>query len=73
MVLMPKNFRDAQLLQAKYYFQERVPNFERVVQDVDQLLRLLLYDYYPQKVHSGETNKKEDEITKRLPQQSYEE
>ena len=75
MVLTPQNFSDAELLQAKYYLQELVPNFERVVRDVDQLPRFMLYDYY-RRNYTKVKEDMEDEIASnrvRLPQTKYEE
>ena len=75
MVLTPQNFSDAELLQAKYYLQELVPNFERVVRDVDQLPRFMLYDYY-RRNYTKVKEDMEDEIASnrvRLPRTKYEE
>ncbi len=46
MVLTPQNFSDADVLRAKYYLQELVPNYEQVLRKEENLPRFLLYDYY---------------------------
>jgi len=46
MVLLPKNFSNNEVVRAKYYLQELVPNPERVLRNESELPRLLLYDYY---------------------------
>ena len=46
MMLMPQNFSDQEVLRAKIYLQELVPNPERVLRNESQLPRFLLYDYY---------------------------
>ena len=74
MVLTPQNFSDAEVLRAKYYLQELVPNHERVMRDEALLPRFLLYDYYRSN-YINVKEKMEDEIAVnrvRLPQQMYE-
>ena len=46
MMLLPRNFSDQDVLRAKYYLQELVPNPERVLRNESKLPRFLLYDYY---------------------------
>lgn len=46
MMLLPQNFSDQDVLRAKYYLQELVPNPERVLRNESKLPRFLLYDYY---------------------------
>lgn len=46
MMLLPQNFTEEELLRAKFYLQELVPNLELVVRNETQLPRYLLYDYY---------------------------
>lgn len=46
MMLLPQNFSNEEVLRAKYYLQELVPNPERVLRNESQLPRFLLYDYY---------------------------
>ena len=47
MMVKPKNFTSEDVLKAKYYLQELVPNSEQVlIKDAPSLPRLLLYDYY---------------------------
>ena len=46
MMLLPRNFSDEDVLRAKYYLQELVPNPERVLRNETELPRFLLYDYY---------------------------
>ena len=47
MMVKPKNFTSEDVLKAKYYLQELVPNSEQVlIKDAKSLPRLLLYDYY---------------------------
>lgn len=46
MMLLPRNFSDEEVLRAKYYLQELVPNPERVLRNESKLPRFLLYDYY---------------------------
>lgn len=47
MMVRPKNFTSDDVLKAKYYLQELVPNSEQVlIKNASSLPRLLLYDYY---------------------------
>ena len=47
MMVTPKNFTSDELLRAKYYLQELVPNPENVVDaSASSLPRFILYDYY---------------------------
>ena len=46
MMLLPRNFSNEDVLRAKYYLQELVPNPERVVRNESKLPRYLLFDYY---------------------------
>lgn len=46
MMLLPRNFSDDEVLRAKYYLQELVPNPELVLRNETKLPRFLLYDYY---------------------------
>ena len=46
MMLLPRNFSNEEVLRAKYYLQELVPNPERVLRNESKLPRYLLYDYY---------------------------
>lgn len=46
MMVAPRNFTDQDVLRAKYYLQELVPNPERVFMNKSELPRYLLYDYY---------------------------
>ena len=47
MMVKPKNFTSEDVLKAKYYLQELVPNSEQVLNtNAPSLPRLLLYDYY---------------------------
>jgi hypothetical protein len=47
MMVKPKNFTSEDVLKAKYYLQELVPNSEQVlIKNASSLPRLLLYDYY---------------------------
>lgn len=46
MMLLPRNFSDEEVLRAKYYLQELVPNPEIVLRNETKLPRFLLYDYY---------------------------
>lgn len=47
MMVKPKNFTSEDVLKAKYYLQELVPNSEQVlIKNAPSLPRLLLYDYY---------------------------
>jgi hypothetical protein len=46
MMLLPRNFSNEEVIRAKYYLQELVPNPERVLRNESQLPRFMLYDYY---------------------------
>ena len=46
MMLLPRNFSDQDVLRAKYYLQELVPNPELVVRNETELPRFMLYDHY---------------------------
>ena len=61
MMLRPQNFSDVEVLHAKIYLQELVPNPERVLRNDSQLPRFLLYDYY----RSNYLKKKEIEDTEK--------
>ena len=62
MMVTPKNFTSDELLRAKYYLQELIPNPESVVDaDASSLPRFILYDYY--RVHYlKESGKRDSEI-----------
>ena len=73
-VLTPQNFSDVDVLRAKYYLQELVPNPERVIRNDTELPRFLLYDFY-RKNYTMTKSRKDDEIALKrtqLTQQSYE-
>ena len=73
MTLKPQNFSDTEVLHAKIYLQELVPNPERVLRNDSQLPRFLLYDYY----RSNYLKKKEIKETEKdhnrasLPESDY--
>lgn len=46
MMLLSTNFSSQEVLRAKYYLQELIPNPERVLRNETELPRFLLYDYY---------------------------
>lgn len=46
MMISPRNFSNQDVLRAKYYLQELVPNPELVLQNKSELPRFLLYDFY---------------------------
>ena len=59
MMVTPKNFTSDELLRAKYYLQELVPNPEHVVDaTASSLPRFILYDYY--RAHYLEESGKRD-------------
>ena len=59
MMVTPKNFTSDELLRAKYYLQELIPNPESVVDaGASSLPRFILYDYY--RVHYLEESGKRD-------------
>ena len=74
MMLLPQNFTEEEMLRAKFYLQELVPNPERVVRNETRLPRLLLYDFY----RSSYLQKKElqnsavDSSRKQLSQRAFE-
>lgn len=74
MLLTPQNFTDTEVLRAKYYLQELVPNPERVLRNDTQLPRFLLYDYYRLNYIMKKSSKDDAIASKRvqLPQQSFE-
>ena len=76
MMVSPKNFTNDEVLKAKYYLQELVPNSERVLmKDAHNLPRLLLYDYY-RTLYLEESGKRDSQIDKnrlKLSQQMFEE
>ena len=76
MMVRPKNFTNDEVLKAKYYLQELVPNSERVLmKDTHNLPRLLLYDYY-RTLYLEESGKRDSQIDKnrlKLSQQMFEE
>lgn len=61
MMLLPRNFSNEDVLRAKYYLQELVPNPERVLRNESKLPRFLLYDYYRSK-YLDEKGEKDDAI-----------
>ena len=64
MMVKPKNFSSQEVLKAKYYLQELVPNSEKVlIEDAKSLPRLLLYDYY-RSHYLEETSKRDTQIDK---------
>ena len=67
MLVTPKNFTSDELLRAKYYLQELVPNPEHVLErNASSLPRFILYDYYRAQ-YLDESGKRDNEIeTKRL-------
>ena len=67
MMVTPKNFTSDELLRAKYYLQELVPNPEHVVDaSTSSLPRFILYDYY-RAHYLKESGKRDTEIdSKRL-------
>ena len=74
MMLLPQNFSDEEVLRAKYYLQELVPNQERVIRNESRLPRFMLYDYY-RSDYIRQKALKEDTIDSShnyLPQQSFE-
>ena len=76
MMVIPKNFTSDELLRAKYYLQELVPNPEHVVDaTASSLPRFILYDYY-RAHYLGESGKRDTEIESRrlkLTQQQFKE
>ena len=74
MMLFPQNFSDEEVLRAKYYLQELVPNQERVIRNETQLPRFMLYDYYRSNYLHQKALKDTAIDTNRtyLPQQSFE-
>ena len=46
MMLLPQNFTEEEVLRAKFYLQELVPNPERVLRNESALPRFLIYDHY---------------------------
>lgn len=76
MMVRPKNFTSNEVLKAKYYLQELVPNPERVLmKDAESLPRLILYDYY-RALYLDESGRRDSEIDKnriKLSQQMFEE
>ena len=67
MMVTPKNFTNDELLRAKYYLQELVPNPENVLdRNASSLPRFILYDYYRAR-YLEESGKRDSEIeAKRL-------
>lgn len=67
LMVTPKNFTSDELLRAKYYLQELVPNPEHVLdRNASSLPRFILYDYYRAQ-YLDESGKRDNEIeTKRL-------
>ena len=76
MMVTPKNFTSDELLRAKYYLQELVPNPEHVVDaTASSLPRFILYDYY-RAHYLDESGKRDTEIESRrlkLTQQQFKE
>ena len=74
MMLTPQNFSDQEVLRAKYYLQELVPNPERVLRNETQLPRYLLYDYYRSNYNHQKSSKDDaiDSNRTHLAQQSFE-
>ena len=75
MMVSPRNFSDQEILRAKYYLQELIPNPERVFLNKSQLPRYLLYDYY-RSLYFGEKAAKDQAIAERrssaISQQDFE-
>ena len=74
MMLIPQNFSDQEVLRAKYYLQELVPNPERVLRNETKLPRYLLYDYYRSN-YLSQKSARDDAIDKNrigLTQQHFE-
>ena len=75
LMVKPRNFTSDEMLKAKYYLQELVPNSEHVLRkDADSLPRLLLYDYYRSQ-YLEESSKRDNQIDRnrlKLPQQGFE-
>ena len=62
MMVMPKNFTSDELLRAKYYLQELVPNPEHVVDSTASSLPcFILYDYF-RALYLEESGKRDTEI-----------
>ena len=76
MMVTPKNFTNDEMLRAKYYLQELVPNPESVVDaSASSLPRLILYDYY-RAHYLEESGKRDTEIESKrlkLSQQQFKE
>ena len=76
MMVRPRNFSSEEVLKAKYYLQELVPNSEQVlIKDAHSLPRLLLYDYYRSR-YLEESGKRDSQIDKnrlKLTQLMFEE
>ena len=76
MMVTPKNFTSDEMLRAKYYLQELVPNPESVVDaNASSLPRLILYDYY-RAHYLEESGKRDTEIESKrlkLSQQQFKE
>ena len=76
MMVNPKNFSSDEVLKAKYYLQELVPNSEKVlIEDAHSLPRLILYDYYRAR-YLEESSKRDSQVNKnrlRLTQSMFEE
>ena len=75
MMVKPKNFTSDNVLKAKYYLQELVPNSEQVLnKDAPSLPRLLLYDYYRSRYLqvSGQRDSQIDKNRLKLTQTMFE-
>lgn len=75
MMVKPKNFTSEDVLKAKYYLQELVPNSEQVlIKNASSLPRLLLYDYYRSRYleASGQRDSQIDKNRVKLTQSMFE-